>query len=68
MSKLKEYVLNKDESMTVMDMVQDCIDRGMIARHYEVDKLEDIIDNSTDEFERFTKDFEIIIRAKDKID
>lgn len=65
-SKTKEYILDKDESLTIMDMVQDCIDRGMIARSYETDKLEDIIDDSTNEFEQFTKDFEIIIRVKDK--
>lgn len=61
---MKEYTLNKEESLTVMDMIQDAIERGMIARHYETDKIEKIISDTTDELEDFVKEFEIIIKVK----
>jgi len=63
---MKEHLLNKKESLTVMEMLQDCIERGMISNHYVADKIEEIIDNSTDSLDFFKKDFEIIIRVKDK--
>lgn len=61
---MKEYKLNKEESLTVMDMIQDTIDRGMICSHYEVDTVEEIISETTNEFEDFTKEFEIVIKVK----
>lgn len=63
---MKEYVLNRKESLTVMDMVQDSLDRGMVSGNYETKKLEEIIKENTDEFEEFNKDteFEVIIRVK----
>lgn len=63
---MKEYRLNKEESLTVMDMVQDVMDRGMIASDYEVDTLQKIINETTDEFEQFQKgiEFEVVIRVK----
>jgi hypothetical protein len=63
---MKEYKLNKQESLTVMDMVQDVFDRGMVAGDYETEKLEQIIDEHTDEFDQFKKgiEFEVIIRVK----
>ena len=63
---MEEYVLNKQESLTVMNMVHDAIQRGMIASGYEIGTLEEIIENNTDFFESFTKDFEIVIKVKDK--
>lgn len=62
----KEYVLNKEESATVMNMVKDCIDRGMIARSYDTNLINHILFQNTDMFENFNCDFEIIIRTKDK--
>ena len=63
---MREYELNPEESRAVMDMVQDAIDRGMIAGDYEIDTLEEIIDYSTDVFEEHRKgvEFEIIIKVK----
>jgi hypothetical protein len=63
---VKEYQLNKAESQTVMDMLQDCIERGMISNSYETDKIEEIIEDSTDSLDFFTKDFEVIIRVKNR--
>lgn len=62
---IMEYKLNPEESKTVMDMVQDIIDRGMIASGYETDKLEEIIDYSTDDYEQHRKgvQFEVIVRV-----
>lgn len=63
---MKEYTLNQTESLTVMDIVQDAMDRGMIAKDYETDTLGKIISENTDEFEQFKKgvEFEVVIRVK----
>lgn len=65
---MKEYNLNNKESKTIMDMVQDSFDRGMIASDYETETLEGIIEETTTEFGEFSNDveFEIIIRVKNK--
>lgn len=67
---MKEYVLNTKESLTVLDMVQDAMDRGMVSNNYETKKLEEIIKENTDEFEKYNKDteFEVIIRVKTHAD
>lgn len=65
---MKEYKLNPEESKTIMDMTQDAIDRGMVASYYETDKIEEIIDETTNEFGDYLNnvEFEIIIRVKQK--
>jgi len=63
-SKTKEYILNKDESLTAMKMMQDCIDRGMIPKSYRIGTINHILFENTDIFENFECDFEVIIRAK----
>lgn len=63
---MREVVLNKDESRTVMEMVQDCIDRGMFNKDYELETIEGVIKSSIDFFEDFTKDFEITIKVVDR--
>ena len=67
---MKEHVLNRKESLTVMDMVQDALERGMVAGHYETGKLEEIINENTNEFDLFKEDteFEIIVRVKTATD
>lgn len=63
---MKEYTLNKQESLNVMDMVQDALDRGMVAGHYQTDTVEKIIAENTNEFDLYNKDveFEIVIRVR----
>lgn len=51
-----EFKLNKTESLTLLEMVQDCIDRGMIASHYETDTIETILSHITNEFDEITND------------
>lgn len=60
--------LKGNESRTVLDMVQDCIDRGMIASDYETDAIESFLEQVTDGFDSYKKDldFEITITAKKK--
>lgn len=64
MGEPKEYVLDKEESMTVMHMVQDCIDRGMIAKGYRIGTINTILFENTDMFEHFDCEFEVVIRTK----
>ena len=63
--KVKEVQLNKEESITVLEMAQDAIDRGMIASHYETDGIEKVLNTVTNEFGDITKEVEIIIRVKE---
>lgn len=48
-------------------MVQDCFERGMIAGHYDTDLLKSIIGDNTNWYDEFIKDFEIVIRTKDRL-
>ncbi len=43
---MKTYILNDVESKTLLEMTQNCIDRGMIVGNYETDKINKIIDDS----------------------
>lgn len=43
---MKTYTLNDAESKTLLEMAIDCIERGMISENYEVDKINDIINDS----------------------
>lgn len=42
-------MLNQQESITVLDIVQDCMDRGMVASDYELATIKEILDRITDE-------------------
>lgn len=67
---MNEYKLTPGESLTIMDIVQDTIDRGMIALDYELNQIEEIINKTTTEFGDYKDDveFEVIIKVKSKCD
>lgn len=43
---MKVYTLNDAESKTLLEMASDCIDRGMVESAYEIDKINDVINDS----------------------
>jgi len=65
---MKAYQLNKEESFTVMEMLQDAIDRGMICSHYKMDTLNEVLSETTDSFGVFNSkvEFEIVLKVKEK--
>lgn len=62
-----EFKLNKKESLTLIEIAQDAIDRGMIASHYEIDTIEKIINTVTNEFGDISNDdIQITIQVNEK--
>lgn len=63
--------LSQRESYSVLSMVQDCIDRGMISSRYDVNRIEELLKKIEDPFEDFQKDLEFEIQVtvrKKKVD
>jgi len=52
----KVLVLNKDESISILDIVQDAIERGMITTQYDIDRIEDFMNRHSDAFENWKFD------------
>lgn len=66
-TKTTELHFNKSESITLLDMIKDCFDRGIISGEYDIDKIKKLISNSEDAFENWTwEDCEITIKLKSK--
>ncbi len=60
-----EFKLNSKESVTLLEMAQDCIDKGMVTSNYETDTLEDVIEYMTNDFgEIINKNIKITIEFK----
>lgn len=65
MIKLKTFILNNDESKTMLNMVDDCIDKGLVKDNYKIDKINDIINYSyklCGEQKRY--EIEVIVKIK----
>lgn len=66
-TKTTDFQFNNRESISLLDMVKDCFDRGMISSEYDTDKIEKLISKSEDAFENWTwEDIEITIKVKSK--
>lgn len=67
---MRTYKLNDKESKTLLNMADDCIDRGMIEKDYEIDKINNILNYGYELYGEFRKDLEIEIeiRIKNKIE
>lgn len=62
--EVKTYVLNDNESKSLLDMADDCIDRGMVAKNYDIDKINDIINDSHKMYGEFKQEIEIEIEVR----
>lgn len=67
---MRTYILNNKESKTLLDMADDCIDRGMTEKDYELEKINNIINYGYELYGEFRKDLEveIEIRFKNRIE
>lgn len=61
---MRTYKLNDKESKTLLNMADDCIDRGMVGEDYEIDKIHDIINYGYELQSEFKRDLEIEIKVK----
>ena len=61
---MRTYKLNDKESKTLLNMADDCIDRGMVGEDYEIDKIRDIINYGYELQSEFKRDLEIEIKVK----
>ena len=63
---MKTYILNDSESKTLLEMASDCIERGMIAGNYEIDKIDEIINDSINMYGEFKQGIEVEMEVKVK--
>lgn len=62
----KKYILDNNESDTLLGMVDDCIERGMTTSTHGIDKISDIIENIYDDFGNLIHGVEIEIEVRIK--
>ncbi len=60
---MKTYTLDDTESKTLLNMIDDCIDRGMIQSGYEIDKINDIISESYKMYSESNKNYTVKIEV-----
>lgn len=64
---MKKYILNDSESKTLLEMASDCIERGMVAKNYELEKIDGIINDSISIYGEFKQEIEVEIEVRVKV-
>ena len=64
---MKKYILNDSESKTLLEMAGDCIERGMVAENYEIEKIDEIIDDSINMYRESRQGIEVEIEVRIKV-
>lgn len=60
-----ELIFNQKESITILEIVSDCIDRGMVDPEYEIDKIRNLIEGNQDAIGNWLiEDVKMVVKVK----